>query len=232
VDVGYNHSTTLKQMDYRALTANELAEQCRSVGSADAWNEFVRRFQRPIALVVLRTARGWGVTSTALIDDLVQEVFLRLCANECLLLRSFVARKEDSVVGYLKVIAANVTHDHLRGEKRIKRGGITDRRMEDYGELDTLLAAPGQAAAADKAIELREIDEALQSFVPHVLTERDRTIFWLYFKQGFSARDISTIESIGLTIKGVESSIHRATNHVRATSKGFPKLPPIYQENG
>jgi RNA polymerase sigma-70 factor (ECF subfamily) len=228
-------------MDYRSASVDELARICSDAGSRDAWNEFVRRLQRPIALVVLRTARMWGVTSTALLDDLVQETFLRLCAHECRLLKNFVPREPDSVIGYVKVIAANVTRDHLRSETSQKRGGHQNLVESERESHDFEFAAPGQTEVADKALQMQEIDRTIQSFVPHTLTERDRTIFWLYFEQGFSARDISAITSIGLSVKGVESSIHRTTKQVRevllplsddAKAKGFSGLPTIIKENG
>jgi len=216
-------------MEYRSISANELAGACSDSGNERAWSEFVRRFQRPIALVVLRTARGWGACSTLMVDDLVQETFLRLCAENCKLLKSFVSREPDSIVGYLKVIAANVTHDHFRSEKSGKRGGHLRRVESDRDDTEYLFASPDQADAAEKAVQMEEIDQALRSFVPDQLTERDRTIFWLYYQQGFSARDISAIASVGLTVKGVESSIHRSTRQVREAlrpaSGEYPAMP-------
>jgi RNA polymerase sigma-70 factor (ECF subfamily) len=49
-------------------------------------------------------------------------------------------------------------------------------------------------------------------------SKRDRTIFWLYYRQGFSAREIAELPGLGLTQKGVESCIHRLTNMLRAES--------------
>src|ERR1700761_9745085 len=115
-------------MELSSVSANELARICTESGDEDAWREFVHRFQRPIALAVLRTARCWGVHSSALLDDLVQETFLRLCADDCRLLRNFVPREPDSIIGYLKVLAANVAHDKLRNEKALKRGGAFVRQ--------------------------------------------------------------------------------------------------------
>src|SRR6201996_5356 len=101
-------------MELSSVSANELARICSQSGGEDAWREFVHRFQRPIALAVLRTARCWDIHSPAIVDDLVQETFLRLCADDCRLLRNFVPREPDSIVGDLKVLAANVTHERLR----------------------------------------------------------------------------------------------------------------------
>jgi DNA-directed RNA polymerase specialized sigma24 family protein len=76
--------------------------------------EFIRRFQLVIAAAVLRTARQWGEPSRAQLDDLTQNTYLKLCENDSRLLRSFQPRHEDSIYGFLKVVAANVVHDHFK----------------------------------------------------------------------------------------------------------------------
>jgi len=45
--------------------------------------------------------------------------------------------------------------------------------------------------------------------------QRDRTIFWLYYRQGLTAKEIGALPSIGLSLKGVESTLHRLTQLVR-----------------
>ena len=44
---------------------------------------------------------------------------------------------------------------------------------------------------------------------------RDRAIFWLYYKQGLSAKAIAGIRTIGLSVKGVESTIGRMVRLLR-----------------
>lgn len=213
-------------MELSSISANELGRLCCHSGSDDVWREFVRRFQRPIALSVLRVARSWGIHSPATVDDLVQETFLRLCADDCRLLRAFVPREPDSIIGYLKVVAANVTRDKLRADNTQKRGGSMERHNPEGADLDTLFVSSTALAEMDRAVRRTEIDRALRSLVPHALTERDRTIFWLYFEQGFSAREIGSIASIGLTVKGVESSIHRTIQQVREAFQAPHARPP------
>jgi RNA polymerase sigma-70 factor, ECF subfamily len=225
-------------MEYRSASANDLAGWCADVANQAAWQEFVRRFQRPIALVVLRTARGWGEPATALVDDLVQETFLRLCADNCRLLRGFVSRQPDSILGYLKVIAANVAHDHFRAQASLKRGGDLRRVEAETDETESLPAPVQQTNAVEVGLQLAEIDRKMQAFPKDVLSERDRTIFWLYYRQGFTARDIGEIPAFGLTVKGVESSIHRTTALVKGVMqpsvssqiKGMSPVSAIWTE--
>ena len=219
-------------MDYGSTVANELAELCANAGNQAAWQEFVRRFQRPIARVVLRTARGWGEPSTSLVDDLVQETFLHLCSDNCSLLRSFVSREPDSIVGYLKVIATNITHDHFRAQASLKRGGGLRRVEDDTDQTERLPVPESLTKAVEIDLQIAEIERMVQSLAVDDLPERDRTIFWLHYRQGFSAREISEISAFRLTIKGVESSIHRTTNLVRqlVEPKGILRQPTILKE--
>jgi len=79
---------------------------------------------------VVRTTHAWGEFSTSLIDDLVQETYLKLCADDCRLLRNFESRQTDAIYGYLKVITTNLVHDHLKSHHAAKRGsGEAARRL-------------------------------------------------------------------------------------------------------
>jgi RNA polymerase sigma-70 factor (ECF subfamily) len=162
----------------------------------------------------------------AVVDDLVQDTFLRLCADNCRLLRNFVSREPDSILGYLKVIAANVTHDHFRAQTSLKRGGELRRVESDSDETESLPAMQSHVEAIEIGLQIAEIAGVVQSFAPDALPERDRTIFWLYYRQGFTAREISDIRALGL-----ESSIYRTTNLVRqAVQKGLYPPPAISKE--
>ena len=47
-------------MKYSSLTAEELIEVCATSDDPDAWQEFVRRFHKPIASAIVHVAYGWG----------------------------------------------------------------------------------------------------------------------------------------------------------------------------
>jgi RNA polymerase sigma-70 factor (ECF subfamily) len=59
---------------------------------------------------------------------------------------------------------------------------------------------------------LRDIDDFLKK--PPV-SERDRQIFWLYYRQGMSAKEIAALSSLSLSVKGVESVIVRLNQLIR-----------------
>lgn len=62
---------------------------------------------------------------------------------------------------------------------------------------------------------LIEVDRYLRRVVIGPDGERDRTIFWLYFRQGMSTREIASLPGIGLSTKGVGSVIERLKDSIR-----------------
>ena len=200
-----------------SISVDELIRACTEPGTPEAWEEFVRRFQPTIAMVALRVARQWGQCSPAVIDDLVQETFLKLCSEQGKILRDFELRHPDALFGYIKVITANVAHDHFKALHSEKRGA-----GQQPDELDDSLNAMGEGRRAGSAesmerdILLKEIDGCLVRHLEPPTRERDRMIFWFYFRHGMTAQAISILPSIGLTTKGVESVILRLTRLVRS----------------
>lgn len=217
-------------MDYSSLPSDELVSLCSSSQDLLAWREFVRRFQRPIALVIHRVARLWGESSSSIVDDLVQETFLKLCANDCSILREFRAKHAEASNGYLKVIALNVAHDYFRSRRALKRGG-TQRPVDS--EVDPLEFAPaawGNAEQIEREVQLKELETLLSSASEAEVSTRDRVIFRLYYKQGLTAKAIASIPSFQLSTKGVESSLARTARFLRLQVQGNqayrPGVPP------
>jgi len=202
-------------VSFAQLSPEALTHVCIK-GQAAAWEEFMRRYHRLIAGVVFRTTQKWGESSPATIDDLIQEIYLKLCADDYRLLRAFDPKHSDAIYGYLKVIAANVVHDRLKALHSEKRGG--DRMVEDLTTIENRSAVDevsGSKDAMEREILLREIDAHLNASLSEGTADRDRTIFWLYYRQGFTTKAIALLPAIGLTIKGVESTIFRLTKLVR-----------------
>ena len=203
-------------MVYSALPASELVRACAQPGDPAAWEEFVRRFQPLVATVAMRTAARWGESSRQSVDDLVQETYLKLCANRCRLLRHFVPCHQDAIYGFLKVVTVNVVHDHFKSRHASKRHPGHPEQDSEPAEVCAPQGQAGSAETMERAIFLNEIDELLRSCACGPTKARDCTIFWLYYRQGFTARAIASIPWIGLSEKGVESTIQRLTRAVRS----------------
>jgi len=201
-------------VNWTSLTCEELIRACLDAGDRAAWEEFVRRFRPVIAGTAMRTARRFGESAPELIDDLVQETYLRICANRCRILREFQPENADAIFGWLKTVAFSVVHDHFRGGLAAKRGaGRRDAALDSY--VESAVAGREALLQIERQILLREIDEHLAAAPEPTTQERDRQMFWLYYRHGMTARAIAAIPGIGLTQKGVESAIQRLTNYVR-----------------
>jgi RNA polymerase sigma-70 factor (ECF subfamily) len=171
-----------------------------------------------ISTVVIRTARNWGEYTPGNLDDLVQETFLKLCANDCHLLRTFRSQFPGALLGFLKVVTANVVHDHFKASRAAKRGAgnivtnIEDHEQNEQIAKNALLHKP---TSIEHDILLHEIDRCLAKLIAPNELSRSRRIFWLYYRCGFSARAISSLPDINLTTKGVESTLLRLNRLVR-----------------
>jgi RNA polymerase sigma-70 factor, ECF subfamily len=188
--------------------AEELVRACLETGSAADWAAFVQRFQPLIASSVSNVIRRYGSFNPSLADDLVQDCFLRLCRDNCRCLREFKAQHEEAIFGYIKVIATSVALDHFRARKTQKRKG--EMEANEAG-LEPAVAP----ASIENSVLLSQIDGRLSAE-----SDRDRSIFWLYYREGYTAKDIASIPGMGLTQKGVESCIYRLTQLLRSLLSG------------
>lgn len=172
-----------------------------------------------MATVALRTARQWGEPPPGLLDDLVQETYLKLCADDCRLLKNFRSHYPSAIFGFLKVVTANVVHDHFKASHAAKRGsGECTENLEDHGLNDkcaTDRSIRSTSSTLEQAILFEEIDRCLTESVAAPELPRSRYIFWLYYRCGLSARAIAALPNVGLTTKGVESTILRLSRLVR-----------------
>src|SRR5580658_10706243 len=209
-------------MDPSLVCINELAQACAHSADAAEWEEFLCRTTPLASLVAARIARLWmNAPSATLVDDIVQEVFLKLCEQQRRILREFEPRGDDSFLGLLRMVAASVANDYFRRLYSAKRGGkvvtmsLVDEAVEPHG------ARP--AARMQQSALLAQLDEKLRS-APETIGERDRALFWLYYLQGYTAEEIARLSGAGLTAKGVESALRRVTTWLRGeVASGKPQ---------
>jgi RNA polymerase sigma-70 factor (ECF subfamily) len=202
------------------MSAEDLIDACAESNYGPVWEEFVVRFHRPISVSILRVAYQWGSIPRQVVDDLVQETYLKLCADKCRLLREFSVQHPEAVLGYIKTIAVNVAHDHFKSHHSQKRGsGETAQLQDDFDPRGQSEGLGGQAAI-ERQVLLKEIDHCLETCSEGSDKERDRLIFWLYYQQGMSAKAIAAMPTVGLGAKGVESAILRLTRRVREQLAG------------
>jgi RNA polymerase sigma-70 factor (ECF subfamily) len=157
-----------------------LLRDCLSSGATAAtWELFAGRTQRLIAPAIVRGLRQFGAVPTReLVDDLVQDTFLKLCERDLSALRRFRGERPEALVAYLTIAACNVARDHARASLAEKRGsGRVDSAADEV--IAAAIDPATEREAADARILLDEIDRRLsESGAP--AGARDRSIFWLY----------------------------------------------------
>ena len=189
-------------------TIADLIPLCLESDSGAAWREFVARTQPVIASVIFRLVRRYSKPDPSLIDDIVQDTYLRLCRNGYRALRDFKEQHDDAIFGFLKAVAASVATDHFRSAKAQKRFADNPPSQEEVTE-----SAASVPANAEQVAMVREVNERLDQLAG---SSRDKVIFWLYYQHGYSARDIAALPEVGLSAKGVESCIYRLTHALRS----------------
>ncbi len=200
---------------YAEFSSTELVRACAGSKDEEPWTEFIHRFQVVIAAAVRRTARRWGEPFGPQVDDLVQDTYLKLCDNDSRLLRSFRPRHEDSIYGFLRVVAANVVHDHFKSALAAKRGAGKTEAMIEPVKLDPKTVSADSFDAVSQRIQLEQLDQILIKVTAGRGQEKKRKIFWLRHQCGLTASEIASIPSMKLTTEGVESVLTRLTTMIR-----------------
>jgi RNA polymerase sigma-70 factor, ECF subfamily len=193
-------------MDQQAESLACIIRKCLESSSAREWSELIRRLQPILARVAYRVACEWGVVNASETDDILQESFLKIGTRGGELLRRLPLDDEVAALAYLKVTTANCARDYLRAKYAEKRG--QDITVRADARIEELVPGAG-SASLDLHILLRQIDLALDA------PPRDRCIFWMYYRHGFTASEIAAIPEFGLTQKGVESLLFRHSAAVR-----------------
>jgi RNA polymerase sigma-70 factor, ECF subfamily len=193
----------------------DLLHVCLSSDEQEHWGEFVRRTQPLIASVIINTVRRWKTPAPSLVDDLIQEMYLKLFANDKKALRAIKNEYENTIFGYLKVIASNVVRDHFRQQVN----------KADEIELSDAVLPPGpqDRERLEFLHKKEEIKGVLETLSASETYHRDVAIFWLFYEQGYTAKEISLLPAIGLTVKGVEAVMFRMARYARERLGGRPK---------
>lgn len=215
-------------MDPKKLSLQELLQLCLATQDPALWQEFICRVQPLITSIVIKTVRRcrWVSPDPALADDLSQDTFLKLCANDFRALREFHFEHENSFYGFLKTVASHVAQDYLRKAYAPKRPESLEQ--EDLDKIS--VTVPGKTSLAEDTqtqILINEIQRILEEELKNDANRaRDITIFWLYYRFGLTAKEISQLASIGLTVKGVESTLLRLIRLLRGRLGGDQEPEP------
>ncbi|HEV3039491.1 MAG TPA: sigma-70 family RNA polymerase sigma factor [Candidatus Angelobacter sp.] len=199
--------------NYHALPIDDLLQQCAENTADFAWREFVQRFDSLITGTVRRTCREWPGTSPDIVEDLIQETYLKLCANNFSLLVNFQFRHPNSFLGCIKTVATNVVYDYFRSAHAFKRDMA--RNVDLDHAINHLHEGDGEEKWLDIKILMDQVDALLQQCNSGPGKKMDRKIFWLYYHHGLTAKAIAMSFGKGMTTKSVEGTIARLTKFVK-----------------
>jgi RNA polymerase sigma factor (sigma-70 family) len=179
-----------------------ILQQCLEGGTNAQWESFVRLAQPPVAAAVLRSlSRSSSHREVA--DDLIQETFLKIFADNFRVLRNFRGRGHAELRAYLKIIASSIVMDYFRSGKARALLNIEEIK----GNIPSTEPPHGDI-----------VRKQLLDHVEKCLTRTDsrsRRLFWLYHRDGLLPREIAALPGMELGLSGIETAIYRLTTQVR-----------------
>lgn len=160
-------------------------------GEGAAWENFVRRYARLIVAAV----RGF-VQVPGEVEDLTQEVFLRLCRDEFRLLRSYDPSRA-SLSTWLTIVSRSTVRDALR------------RRRAEMVPIDMV---PEGRLAIDpvEPVQKLKLPEAL-------LSPRQREILAMLYDREMDVAEVAA--ALGIDPQTVRSAHHKAIVKLRTHFK-------------
>jgi len=186
-------------------------------------------FHRAIALSIIRALGQPEASDRDRVDELIQDVYLRLCADNYRILRESRADRPAALFALVQACAATTVIDQRRAISAKRRGGDNE-----IISIEETAGANAMDCIGEETIEreslIQEVEQALKELCRRAgkpIGEcRDRHIFWLHFGQGCTAKEIASIPGLKLTAKGVESALHRIVGELRTffcqTREGQP----------
>lgn len=168
---------------------------------------------------MVKATRPFGCEDRSVIEDLVQDTYQRLCDNRYQALYAIKTEQSEGVFAFVKSVAYATTVDHFRKQGAAKRGGL-----QRPVSLNDLVSDIGTGVCPENQLETRllldKVSTQLEEDFTGETAKRDLSVFWLHYRQGFTASEISRIPSIGLTAKGVESLLRRAIEGLKSQLGG------------
>lgn len=125
------------------------------------WTSLVRRVDPMLRSTLSGLGRSYGVyLNRDLLDDVIQETYVRLFQNDRRVLRGCRGRSEMTILSYLRRVARSTLIDWLRARRALKRGPAIELSIDALdglaGEVDAL-AVPSRASSPLDAIHAQEL---------------------------------------------------------------------------
>lgn len=185
-------------------TIVDLWRQYVRTRSSDSWDDLLSALRPVFAKIAFRVSKNSGIQDSSEYEDVLQDILLRFTERRDNLILHLVSRPDKQIEPYLRVFAINCAHDYWRTQR-----SWNTMRADGPEGLDEL---EGQDADTERAVLLAELERLLPP-------DRKYRLIYRLYREGFTASDIACIKTVKLTVKGVESLIHRLKLHLRSAIK-------------
>jgi RNA polymerase sigma-70 factor (ECF subfamily) len=177
-----------------------LAQRC-AAGDGAAWRTLLTTHDRRVLTILLR-ALGQG--HAADLQDLRQEVWARLLANDGAALRGVRAERPGALAAFVGQVALRVALDFARSRGLRARGEAPEEAAWQVAEARP---APDDLAWAGQRRAL--LEAALREAAQGPREARDLLVLRAYYFDGLTPGEVAAL-GIGLSPKGVETVLQRA----------------------
>lgn len=100
------------------------------------WASLVRRVDPILRSTLSGLGRSYGVyLNRDLLDEVIQEMYVRLLQNDRRVLRGCRGRSETTILSYLRRVARSTLVDWLRARRALKRGAVVELSIEVLDSL-------------------------------------------------------------------------------------------------
>lgn len=190
----------------------EFVQRCVQ-GDRQSWEEFVEKYSRLIYNYIhsISETKSSPLTQEN-INDIFQEIFLSLVADNFKKLRSFKAKNGCSLASWLRVIAINSTIDYIR---TAKTAVSIDEEVENAPSLKDVLA--DESVSASESLVMKEKLRSLKDCIEK-LEVQDKYFLELYINMGFSLEEIK--DSLRVSRGSVDMRKSRIIDRLRDCFKG------------
>ncbi|MFN3197320.1 MAG: RNA polymerase sigma factor [Bradymonadia bacterium] len=197
----------------KGQTDEDLMERFRDQGDTAAFEELLRRHERPVFNFIRRMVRD-----DELANDLLQETFLRVVKS------AKVYSRKAKFTTWLYTIARNQSIDSLRKAKH-RRTVSLDAPVKGGEEGDRTLMEriPGKSEDAHTRLDAREMTERIQTAV-NQLSDEQREVFMMRQFQGLPFKEIASV--VGVSENTIKSRMRYALENLRLALADYAESMP------
>ncbi len=197
-------------MEQEGTVLVRILRECLATGSAGSWEAFIRLTTPVVASAVRRALFHHNWQNWQVVDDLIQDIFGKLCENKCRPLREVRAENDVALHCWLRTVAARLVADHIDLLHTAKRGGGNSHVSSDSPEVAAIAGSYSPYREAERQLKMDRIRRCLED-----RPETARRIFWLYHRDGYTPSDIARHPGVDLRPGGIETLLYRVTKEVR-----------------